>query len=145
MRPLLPGDRRWGRSNRSREGRFHLDVQVLAMQTQTGMPLVSPVPVPPEQRSRSHRQGMKQDAHLARFRRCTAVPLALLTQRTRAAGPNTGPIDHTQALISFSATFMRQERVPSRAAQRPIWLEGKVSSCEVVSFPGRGGGGWRIS
>ncbi len=114
------------------------------MQTQAGVPLVSSVPVSPEQRSGADRQGMKQDAHLARFGRGAPVPLALLTQRTRTATANAGPIDHAQAPISFSAVFMRQERAPCRTPQGSIRLEGKIGSSEAVSFPGGRRNRWSI-
>jgi hypothetical protein len=75
---LCPRDRRRGRSRGSLESWLHLDREVLAMQTQAGVPLVPSVPVSPEERSRAYRQGMKQDAHLARFGRGTPTPLALV-------------------------------------------------------------------
>lgn len=140
MRPLGARNRRRGRSSRLREGRFHLDVQVLAVQTQTGPPLMSSAPVSLEQRSRSHVQGMKQDAHLAWFGCGASTPLALLAQRTRTATANTRSIDHAQAPIGFSTVFVRQECAPSRATQAPIRLEGKVGSGETASIPGGRGG-----
>ncbi len=145
MRELCPGDHRWGRPTSSGESRLHLDLQTLAVQAQAGSPLVPPAPISPEERSRSHCQGMKQDAHLAWFACRAAVPLALLTCGTRAASANAGPIHDAQAAIGFSAMLMRQECIPSGAAQRPIRLEGKVSPREAASFPGGGGGGERIS
>lgn len=51
---------------------------MLAMQTETGVPLVPPVPISPEQRSGADQQRMEQHADLARFGRCAPVPLALL-------------------------------------------------------------------
>lgn len=144
VRTFGPRDRRRGGSSAGKSW-FYQDLQVLAMQTDTCTPLVPSVPVPPEQWSGTHGEGMKQYADLARFRRGATVPLALLAQGARTARANASSIDHTQALISFSAIVMRQEHAPSRTTQRPTWLEGKVNSREVVRFPGRGGGGWRIS
>ena len=48
MRPLGPRDHRRGRSGGSLESWLYLDLQVLAMQAQAGMPLVPSAPVPPE-------------------------------------------------------------------------------------------------
>src|SRR5690349_17931090 len=122
MRALGPRNRRRGRSICSGESRFHLEVQVLAMQTDTRSPLVPSAPVSPEQRSQSHWQRMEQDTHLTRFGRGASVPLALLAQRTRTTVTNAGPIYHAQAPIGFSAVFMRQECAPSRTPQGPIGL-----------------------
>src|SRR5258708_25270334 len=144
MRPLGPRDGRRGRSNSSGEDRFHLNLQALAVQTQTGPSVVPSAPVSPEQRSRSHRQRMEQDAHLARFGRWAPTPLTLLPQQTRTAVANARPIDDPQTAIAFSTVLMRDQDVACWASQGPIGLERKVGSCEAASFPGRRGGGWCI-
>jgi hypothetical protein len=112
------------------------------MEVQTRSPLVSSLPVPPEERSRSHRQGMEQDAHLARFGRCAAVPLALLAQGTRTTGANAGSRDHPQTAISFSTVFLRGQCVACGTLERSIGLERKVSPSEAVRFLGRCGSRW---
>src|SRR6266487_4897137 len=109
MRTLCPRDRRRGSRLSSRESRFSQDLQILAMQTDTRQPLVPSIPVSPEEWSRSHCQGMEQHADLARFGCCAAVPLALLTQRTRTAIANTGRIDHAETAITLSTSFMRDQ------------------------------------
>ena len=124
---------------------LHLDFQVLAMQTQAGSPLVSPVPVSPQERSRSHRKRMKQDAHLARFGRCAPTPLTLLPQQTRPAVTNAGGIDDPQTAIAFSTVLMRDQSVACWTPQGSIRLKGKVGSGEATSFPGRRGGRWSRS
>jgi hypothetical protein len=78
MGTLGPRGRRRGSSSSAGKSWFHQDLQVLAMQAQTRTPLVPSVPVPPEQWSGTHDEGMKQHADLARFRCGAAVPLALL-------------------------------------------------------------------
>src|SRR5690348_1839849 len=140
MRPLGPRERRRGRGSGALERWLPLDLQVLAMQTQAGVPLVPSGPVSPEEGSSADRQGMKQDAHLAWFGCGASTPLALLAQRTGTATVNAGTIDHAQAPIGFSAVLMREERAPSRATQRPIRLEGKVCPSKATSFPGDRGG-----
>src|SRR5579883_2579744 len=120
MRQLGPRDRRRGNNSGSLESWLHLDLQVLAMQTQTGVSLVPSRPVSPEKRSRADREGMKQDAHLARLGRRAPAPLALLTQGTRTAIANTGPIDHTEAPVGSLAEFRGEERAPSGATQGPM-------------------------
>ena len=65
----------WG----ERSNWLHLDVQALAVQVDTRLPLVPPVPVSPEERGRSQHQGMEQEAHLAWFARGAPAPLAVLT------------------------------------------------------------------
>jgi len=104
----------------------------------------SPAPVTPEQRLIPNGEWMQQHTDLARFRGGIAIPLTLLAQRTGTTTVHTGSIDHAQAPIGFSAVFMRQERAPGRTAQRPIGLEGKVSSGEATRFEGGGGGRWTI-
>jgi len=114
------------------------------MQTQTGPPLVSPIPVSPQQRSRSHWQGMEQDTDLARFACFAPAPLALLPQRTRTAIANAGRIDHAQTAIAFSPLLMRDQDVACRTPKGPIRLEGKVGPGEAASFPGSRSGRWSI-
>src|SRR5690348_7857188 len=110
------------------------------MQTQTGVPLVPPVPVSPEEWSRGYRQGMKQAADLARFARLAPAPLALFAQGTRATIANTGRIDDSQTAITFSPSLMGDQDVARWTPQRPIRLKGKVGSSEAASLPGRRGG-----
>ena len=140
MRPLGPRDRRRGSSRGSRESWLQLHLQVLAMQTQAGLPLVPSVPVSPEERSRAYRQGMEQDAHLARFGRGPPVPLALVAQETRTAVANAGGIDDPQAAITLSTVLIWDQNVACRTPQGSIRLEGKVGSGEAASFPGGRGG-----
>lgn len=140
MRTLGPRDRRRGSRPSSRENRFSQDLQILAMQTDTRQPLVPSIPVSPEEWSRSHCQGMEQHADLARFGCCAAVPLALLTQRARTAVANAGGIDHAQAAIMLSPSFMRDQDVACGTPQSPIRLEEKVCTSEAACFPGRSGG-----
>ncbi|HEU5383851.1 MAG TPA: hypothetical protein VFV38_51280 [Ktedonobacteraceae bacterium] len=106
-------------------GRFHLDVQVLAVQAQTGSP---------EERSRSHLQRMEQNAHLARFGCRAAVPLTLVAQRTGTAPAHARPRDHAQAAIGLSAVFMRKQLLARWATQGPIMLEGKILPRKATRF-----------
>ena len=86
----------------------------------------SPAPIAPEERGRPYLERMQQHAHLARLRRRAAIPLTLLAQRTGTATANAGAIHHAQATIGFSAVFMWEQLLLSRATQRPIGLESKV-------------------
>lgn len=133
MRPLSPRDRRRGDDRGRRQNWPHLDVQALAVQVQTRLPLVPAVPVPPEQRSRPHHQRMEQDAYLARFGRGTAAPLALLPQRTWTAIANASGIDHPQTTIAFSPSLVRNQHIACSTAQGPIRLKGKVCAREAAS------------
>src|SRR5215469_14695441 len=144
MRPLGPRDRRRGRGRGSLESWIHLDLQVLAMQTQASVPLVPSRPVSPEERSRSDRQGMKQDAHLARLGRGPPVPLALIAQGTRTTIANAGSVDYPQTAIALPTPLLRDQHVACRTLQGSIWLERKVGPGEAASFPGGRGGGWSI-
>lgn len=137
MGTLSPREDRRGSGRSRRKNWPHLNVQALAVQTQTGPPLMASGPVPPEQRGRAYRQGMEEHTDLAWFGCGVSTPLALLAQRTGTATANAGTIDHAQAPIGFSAVLMWEERAPSRATQRPIRLEGKVGPSKATSFPGR--------
>jgi hypothetical protein len=63
--------------------------------------------------------GRSRGLRLARF---APLPLALLAQRAGAATANAGGIHHAQASISFSAVFVRNQLLVSRAPKRPIEL-----------------------
>src|SRR5260370_12761011 len=80
---------------------------------------------------------MEQDAHLARLARFAPLPLALLAQRAGAATANAGGIHHAQASISFSAVFVRNQLLVSRAPKRPIELASKVLAGKAACFPRR--------
>ena len=69
---------------------------------------------------------------------CPAMPLALLAQGTGTTTADAGRIHDPQAPIGFSAPLVRKERLPSRTAQRPIWLLEKVATPEAALFPGQG-------
>jgi hypothetical protein len=93
-----------------------------------GAPMLSAAPVTPEQGSRANDKRVEQHTHLTRFPSGFAIPLTLLTQRTGAATVDTGGIHHAQASIGFSATLVRDERLPGRTAERAIRLKGKVAT-----------------
>lgn len=134
MRPLDPRDRRRRRSNGSRESQFHLKVQMLAMQTDTRPSLVPSAPVSPEQRSRSHLQGMEQDAHLARFGRCAPTPLTLLPQQTRTAVANARPIDDPQTAIASRRCSCGTRTLPAGHRRVPSGWRGKSAPVKRPAF-----------
>jgi len=88
---------------------------------------------------------MEQDAHLARFGRGPSIPLALRTFRTGTAVANAGRVDHPQAAIMLSTSFMRNQHLICWTPQRPIGLKRKVGAGEAARFPGRRGGGRSIA
>ena len=133
-------------ARKGRRRRDHTDLMVLPMlhvhslgpqELDAGTSIPPATPVMPQERSRANHERMQQHADLARLFGGTALPLALLAQRTRAATPNAGPIDHPQTSIGFQAALMDDQGLPCRATQRPVWLEGKISTREVTSFPGQ--------
>ena len=85
--------------------------------------------------------GRSRGLRLARF---APLPLALLAQRAGAATANAGGIHHAQASISFSAVFVRNQLLVSRAPKRPIELASKVLAGKAACFPGGSGGRWTI-
>jgi len=115
----------------------HLDVLV-THKLHTGASMLSAAPVTPEEGSRANNERVEQHTHLARFASGFAIPLTLLAQRTGAATVDAGRIHHAQASIAFLAPLVRTKRLPSRIAQRPIRLEGKVATREASLFPGQG-------
>src|SRR5260370_25039938 len=106
--------------------------------------MLSPAPVPPKEWSDRHGKGLQQDTDLARLGRGVALPLTLLTQRTRAATANAGRIHHTQAAINFSTPLLGNKLLPGWTAQRPVGLARKILTRKASCFPGDGRGGWAI-
>jgi hypothetical protein len=98
--------------------------------------MFSTTPVSPEQRSRTDSEGMEQHTHPARLCRLRAMPLTPLAEPTGAAVADPGGIDDAQTAPLFFAPFLGKEGFASRAAHRPVWLEGKILSREAPGFPG---------
>ena len=145
---LCPGEPRMGTlcagkgcrldSQARRSGRPDLDLDALiAQELDTGASVDSTTPVLPEERRIPNDKRMEQDAHLARLARFAPLPLALLAQRAGAATANAGSIHHAQASISFSAVFVRNQLLVSRAPKRPIELASKVLAGKAACFPRR--------
>jgi hypothetical protein len=80
---------------------------------------------------------MQQHADLAWLFGSAAVPLTLLAQWAGATMANAGSIHDTQAPIGFSAVFMWDEFLRSRAPQGPIRLKSKVLARKASCFPGQ--------
>ena len=126
--------------------RLHLDLHALvAKQLHAGASMRPATPVTPEDRSRTDRHWMQQHAHLTRFGRRPAIPLALLAQGTGTTTSDTGRIDHTQTPISFLAPFVCRKFLIGRTAQRAIVLEGEVLPRETANFEGGGNRGLAIA
>lgn len=116
-----------------------------AQELDAGPSIPSATPIMPQQRSRADYQRVEQHTHLARFFGGVALPLTRLAERTRTATADAGRIHHPQASIGFPTSFVDRERLPCRAAQRPIWLLGKLSTREATGFPGQRHLWWPIS
>jgi hypothetical protein len=126
MGALRAGER-CGPDGRCGRLRFHLDHHLLVAEELHACPPMNPsAPVMPEKRLTPHSERVQENAHLARLCGLAAIPLALLAQRAGAATANAGSINHTQAAIGFPVLLMRDQSVPSRAPQGPIWLEREV-------------------
>lgn len=103
--PLLPGETimralcagqdhfRFAWRSGGRRQQAQLDALV-SHELQTGAPVFSPAPIPPEQRGRTNLERMQQHADLARLCSGVAIPLALLAQRTGTTTANAGSIHH---------------------------------------------------
>ena len=138
VRALCTGQGHRRKSRARRETRLHSHFHVLvAKQLHARPSVLSSAPVAPEQRRRPDDEGMQQHTHLARFGGRAAIPLTLLAQRTEAAIADATGIHHTQAPIGFPAPLMGNQRLPGRATEGAIWLEGKVLTREAASFPGQ--------
>jgi hypothetical protein len=123
-----------------------LHVHSLGVHKLDAGPSIAPAtPITPQQRSRANHERMQQHADLARLFGGMALPLTLLTQRTGAATAHTGSIHHPQASIGFRASLVDSQRLACRAAQGPIWLEGKLSTREATGFPEQSHIWWPIS
>jgi hypothetical protein len=113
----------WWSGGGRRQAHLHM---LVAYELHAGTPMNSAAPIAPEERERTNLERMQQDADLARLCRRTAIPLTLLAQPTGTATANAGTIHDAQAAIGFSAVFMRDQLLVSRATQRPVGLESKV-------------------
>lgn len=145
------------RSLRTRKGRGYqgsADLTILPMlhvyplraqELDAGTSIAPATPIVPEKRGRADHERVKQHTDLARFFGGAALPLTLLTQRARAATADAGYIHHPQTSIGFWASLMDRERLPCRATQRPIRLQGKISTREATRFPGQSHLWWPIS
>src|SRR6266536_1019320 len=118
---------------------------LMAQELDAGTSIPPAAPVPPQQRSRSDREGMQKHTHLTRLGCHFALPLALLAQRARAATADAGGVHDAQASIGFPAPFVRRQLLPGGTAQCAIGLEGKVATREAIGFPGRSDFRWSIS
>jgi len=121
MGPCCP--RKDGRGRREGKGssRLLVDLDALARdELHARPPMNSSTPVTPEKRFTPDGERMQQDAHLARLLRGASLPLALRTFRAGATIANAGGIDHTEAAIRFSTSFMGDQHVACWTAQRPI-------------------------
>jgi hypothetical protein len=114
----------------------HLDALV-SHELDTGAPMLSPAPIPPEERCGTHPEWMQQHTHLARLFGGVALPLTLLAQRTRAAVANAGRIHHAQTAIDLATPLLGMKRLSCWTAERPIRLEREVGSREASRFPRR--------
>ncbi len=143
---LRTGKRQWLIHQEGGESSSHQYLQMLmAQKLHTHSSMLSPAPVTPEEGGRADDERVEQHAHLARLGGGTAIPLALLAQRTGTATADTGSIDHAQASIGFSAPFMREQVLTSRTPERAIGLKRKVGSGETPRFAGCGRGRWTVS
>jgi hypothetical protein len=108
-----------------------------AQQLDAGSSVEPTAPVTPEQRSRSDDERMQEHTHLARFGGRAAIPLTLLAQGASTTTTDAGRIHHAQAAVGLSAPLMGTKLLARRAAQRAIWLEGKILPREAARFPGQ--------
>ena len=100
VRALLTGEDHLRGGWRS-GGRRETDLDALIThQLHTSSPMDSAAGVAPEQRCRTHRQGVQQHTHLAWLTRLVALPLTLFAQWARAAVTVTSRIHHAQAPVS---------------------------------------------
>lgn len=125
-----------------RGGRWRqADFQALVShELDTGAPVCSAVPIAPEQRDGTGAKRMEQDADLARLRGRAAIPLTLLTQRTRAAVADASRIHHAQAAVGFSTPLLGMKRLSCGTTERSVGLERKVLTRKAPRFPGGGRG-----
>ena len=122
------------RSGRRRQADFKA---LVSHELSTGAPVCSAVPIPPEQRDGTGAKRMEQDADLARLRSRAAIPLTLLTQRTRAAVANASRIHHAQAAVGFSTPLLGMKRLSCGTTEGSVGLERKVLTRKAPRFPRR--------
>jgi hypothetical protein len=137
VRALRTGEDHLRDGRRSGAGQqAHLDALV-SHELDTGAPMLSPAPIPPEERRIPNHERMQEHTHLARLFGGAALPLTLLTQRTGATTANARRIHDTQTPIGLSAALLGRKRWPCWTPERPVGLERKVGSGEAPRFPRR--------
>ena len=107
----------------------------MAQKLDAGPAMLPPTPVPPEKRRFPDHKGMQKHTDLAWLCCGSAIPLALLAERTGTTTANAGSIHHAQAPVGFSALLMREQRLVCRAPKRSIGLENKVLAREATGLP----------
>src|SRR5216684_7290122 len=115
----------------------HLDALV-SHEPHTGAPMLSPAPIPPEQRRGTNPERMEQYTDPTRLRGCFPVPLTLRTLWAAATIAYPGAVEHAQTAIGFAALLGWAQRLASRTVQHPVGLEGEVLPGETPHFPGQG-------
>src|SRR5258708_4231437 len=146
MCTLCARQRCWHEVRVGREALIYQHLHPLGTQQLLAHPSMKPpTPITPKQGRGTHDEGMQEHTRLTRFRRSTALPLTLFSQRARTATADAGSVHHTQASISFPASLMGDERLASGTAQRAIRLQGKVATGETTRLPGRGDFGRSIA
>src|SRR4051812_16896168 len=97
--------------------------------------MFSATPISPEERCGTNGERMEQEAHLAWLLGGTALPLALLAERTGPTTANAGRIHHAQAAIDFSTLLLNTKLLVCWTAQGPVWLEREIVAREATSLP----------
>jgi hypothetical protein len=141
VRALRTGEDHVRGAWRSCGGRRQAHINALVShELDAGAPVFSAAGVAPEQRRGTHSQRMQQHTHLAWLCDRAPIPLTVLAQRARAAGTNTGRIDHPQTSVRFPTPLLDAKRLPCWTLERPIGLERKVLARKAPGFPGSGRG-----
>jgi hypothetical protein len=89
---------------RSCDGRrqAHLDA-LMSHELHTGAPMLSPAPIPPEQRSGTNLERMEQATSPTRLRGCFPIPLTLRALWTAATVEDPGAVEDAQTAIGFAS------------------------------------------
>ena len=107
MRALRTGEDhvRGGRLRGGGQRQVHLDALVLH-ELYTDAPMLSPAPIPPEERLIPNHERMQEHTHLTWLFGGAALPLTLLAQRTGATTANARRIHDTQTPIGLAAALL---------------------------------------
>jgi hypothetical protein len=139
VRPLRAGKDHLCLTWRSDGGGWqaHLDA-LMSLELPTGAPVLSAVPVPPEQRCGTSRERVQQATSPTGLGGRFPMPLALLAQRAAATIANSGTVEYAQTAVSEALLLGGAQLLARWTGKPPIGLESEILPGETTRDPAQG-------